>query len=429
MKTVIANGWVVEPEAQSVVQTDVLIEDDRIVAVGDVGAVADCRIDATGCYVTPGLVDIHVHFRDPGFPEKETIASGARAAAAGGITSVVCMPNTYPTVDEPGVVEYVLRTAAEQGIVRVHTTASITKGLKGKEITEMPALAKAGAVTFTDDGKSVMDPVILLEAFKWAARLGLPITSHCEDHNLVRAGAINRGEVSKALGDVGIPSLAEELVVARDILFAEHTGARLHLQHVTTAGGVQLIREAKARGVRVTGEATPHHFSVTDQLVLTQGALAKVNPPLRTQADVDAVVAGLQDGTLDVIATDHAPHTWDEKQRGLQQAPFGFVGLETSVGMTFTHLVHTGKLSVFDAIKKMTVVPAQIMGLPLPRLHPGAVADITVINPNLEWEVDTARFYTRAKHSPLAGTRLRGKAVQTFVGGRWIYSHERGILE
>jgi dihydroorotase len=282
-------------------------------------------------------------------------------------------------------------------------------------------------VAFTDDGKTVMDPVLLYEIFQTAAKLDVLIASHCEDHHLVQGGAMHRGEVSRLLGDVGIPALGEELVIARDLLFAADTGARLHIQHVSTARGVQLIREAKARGVRVTAEATPHHFSLTDAAVWTYGALAKVNPPLRPEADRVAVVAGLQDGTLDAIATDHAPHTLAEKRQGLTQAPFGFVGLETSVGLAFTHLVHTGKLSADQVIAKMTVAPAQILALPIPQLAVGAAADITVIDPDFEWTVDPGRFFSKAGHSPFAGAHLRGKAVATVVGGRLVYSEREGL--
>ncbi|WP_029422456.1 dihydroorotase [Alicyclobacillus macrosporangiidus] len=429
MRICIRGGWVVDPKRAQGYQADVLLEGDRITAIApDLDAPGAADVDARGCYVTPGLVDIHVHLRDPGFPDKETIASGSRAAAAGGVTSVVCMPNTRPAIDHPDVVRYVKETAAAASVVRVYPAGAMTKGQQGTEMTDFRALAEAGVVTFTEDGKSVMDPLVLMQAFTAAAELGMPITSHCEDHHLVRTGAMHRGWVSERLGDPGIPALAEDLIVARDILFAQHTGARLHIQHVTTESAVQLIREAKARGVKVTAEATPHHFSLTHEVLLEHGALAKVNPPLRTQRDVDAVVAGLMDGTIDAIATDHAPHTWEEKQQGLAAAPFGFVGLETLVGVTFTHLVHTGKLSVPEVIAKLTVNPARIMGLPEPRLEAGAVADVTVIDPNLEWVVDPTSFETRAKHSPMAGMRLRGKPVYTFVGGRMVYAHGRGIL-
>ncbi|TBL69361.1 dihydroorotase [Paenibacillus thalictri] len=423
MKTLIKNGTVMNPDTEFSRTADMVIEDGKIVTIGDASMVeADQVIDATGLLVVPGLVDIHVHFRDPGFPQKETIRSGSMAAAAGGFTSVVCMPNTKPAIDTVETLDYVLRTAKEQAAVKVYSSAAMTYGIKGEELTELKKLHQAGAVTFTDDGRTVMDPHLVYEAFRIAAELDVPISSHCEDHRLVSGGSLNRGVVSRQLGDPGIPALGEELIIARDILFAEETGARLHIQHVSTARGVQLIREAKARGVRVTGEGAPHHFSLTDEQALVSGTLAKVNPPLRTAQDVEAVIRGLADGTLDAIATDHAPHTLDEKSLPLAQAPFGLVGLETAVGLTFTCLVHRGKLSLMEAIAKLTVRPAHIMGLPAGKLQVGQAADITVINPVKEWIVDPDAFHSKSQNTPFKGMRLRGKTVLTMVDGNVVYN-------
>lgn len=427
MKILIKNGTVINPENDFNEIADVVIEDGKVAAIGNKQVEAiDHVIDAKGLLVVPGLVDIHVHFRDPGFPQKETISSGAASAAAGGFTSVVCMPNTKPSIDTVQTLEYVLRTGQEQAAVKVYSSAALTYGIEGKVLTEMEALYRAGAVTFTDDGKSVMDPRLVHEAFRKAAELDVPISSHCEDHQLVHSGSLNQGEVSEQLGDPGIHRLGEELIIARDILFAEDTGARLHIQHVSTSRGVQLIREAKARGVRVTGEGAPHHFSLTDEQALVSGTMAKVNPPLRTREDVEAVIAGLVDGTLDAIATDHAPHTLDEKGRPLAEAPFGMVGLETAVGLTFTYLVHPEKLTLKEAIAKLTIIPSRIMGLSSGRLAEGCDADITLLDPQKEWTVDAEAFQSKSRNSPFIGMKLKGKAVLTMVNGKVVYD-EMGI--
>ncbi|MFD3262113.1 dihydroorotase [Paenibacillus lentus] len=422
MKTLFRNGLVIDPSTKLERVTDVFVDQGRVIYIGDnLEQMADRVIDATGLMVVPGLVDIHVHFRDPGFPQKETIETGSLSAAAGGFTSVVCMPNTKPAIDTVDTLRYVLDTGAKLGIVKVYSSAAITYGIEGCKLTELETLSEAGAVTFTDDGRSVMDPHLLYEAFQRAAKLGIPISSHCEEHRLIDRGALNRGKVSERLGDPGIPAIGEELIIARDILFAEETGARLHIQHVSTARGVQLIREAKARGVRVTAEGAPHHFSITDEQALICGTLAKVNPPLRTAHDVEAVIRGLQDGTLDVIATDHAPHTAEEKSRPLDQAPFGMVGLETAVGLTFTNLVHKGKLTAAEAIAKLTVQPAAVMGLQAGKLAPEGEADITVIDPDKEWVVDPKGFRSKSRNTPFDGMRLRGKTVMTMVRGQIVY--------
>jgi dihydroorotase len=423
MKILIENGRVINPNNSFNEMANVLVEDGKVVQISTekINA-ADCKvIDASNRLVTPGLIDIHVHFRDPGFTHKETIATGTRSAAAGGFTAVVCMPNTKPTVDTKETLEYVLQTAEKEGIVHLYSSAAMTYGIKGDEMTNMDELHQAGAITFTDDGRSVMDPNILYRAFEKAAELDVPICSHCEDHNLVKGGAINRGAVSEQLGDMGIPRLAEELVIARDILFAEETGARLHIQHISTARGVQLVREAKHRGVRVTCEAAPHHFSITDEIIKEVGAMGKVNPPLRTAQDVEAVLQGLQDGTIDLIATDHAPHSLEEKNSSLQLAPFGLLGLETCVGLAFTKLVHNGVLTAEEVIRKLTVIPAQVMGLNHGNLEVGGPADVTIIDPNLEWIVDADSFHSKSRNTPFNGMKLKGKAVATIVNGNLVY--------
>lgn len=430
MKLLIKNGKIIDPGRHFYMIADILIENDIITKIEPnlMDEKAEI-INVKDLYITPGLIDIHVHFRDPGFPDKETILTGTQAAAAGGFTSVVCMPNTSPAIHDKETLQYVLQKAETEGLIKVYSSAAITYGIKGKHITDMDDLFSHGAVTFTDDGRSVMDPHILYQAFQKAAQLGVPITSHCEDHYLVTEGAINRGKASRALGDAGIPAITEELIVARDILFAEDIGARLHIQHVTTARAVQLIREAKSRGVNVTAETAPHYFSLTDEAVIEKGSLAKVNPPLRTEKDMEAIIEGLQDGTLDAIATDHAPHTREEKNQSLQHAPFGLTGLETCVGLTFTKLVHTGKLTVEEAIAKLTINPARVMGLKEGQLKVGGKANITVIDPNLEWTVKENEFFSKSQNSPFIGHKLKGKAVLTIYKGNVVYRDSTFVMD
>lgn len=423
MKRLLKNGWLLDPASGTNARRDILIVDGQVAQIAPELDVSGAEVvDVGGWLVTPGLIDIHVHLRDPGFPEKETIETGTKAAAAGGFTAVVCMPNTSPTLDSPEQIRYVLETSARTAAVRVYPAASLTYGLKGERMTDLRALKEAGAVTFTEDGKTVMDPRILYDAFHLAKKLDVPISSHCEEHHLVDGkGAIHRGRVSEILGDPGIPALAEELIIARDILFAEDTGAHVHIQHVSTARGIQLIREAKQRGVRVTAEGTPHHFTLTDEAVLQWGPLAKVNPPLRTARDVEAVIQGLVDGTLDCIATDHAPHTQEEKSASLAEAPFGLLGLETAVGLVWTRLVHTGRLTAMDAVRKLTVEPAKIMGLPGGRVAVGEAADLTVIDPEEEWVVDPEQFVSKSRNTPFAGMTLKGRVKMTLVAGKTVY--------
>lgn len=425
MKILIKNGTVINPKTDFEQKADVLIEDGMIASIEDHIEENDANvIDATGSIITPGLVDIHVHFRDPGFTEKETVATGIKAAAAGGFTSVVCMPNTKPTIDSPEILDYIEAASKKEGTVHVYSSASITKGLKGEEMTNLDELAQSGAVTFTDDGKTVMNPKIVYDAFQKAKQLGVPISSHCEDHHFITKGSINKGKTSQVLNDPGISRLGEELIVARDILMAEETGAHVHIQHVTTQRVVQLVREAKSRGVNVTCEAAPHHFSLTDESIIQKGALGKVNPPLRTQEDVEALIQGLEDGTIDAIATDHAPHTTEEKNKGLSEAPFGLVGLETSVGLTFTKLYHTGKLTLKEIINKMSVAPASIMNMRHGNLSVGERADVTIIDPHYEWVVDPKQFYSKSTNMPFEGWKLKGKVMTTIADGREIFSYK-----
>ncbi|WP_066638824.1 dihydroorotase [Desulfolucanica intricata] len=429
MKLLIKGGLVVDPLGKIDPAADLLISEGKIEAVEkDIKYDGAQIIDATGKMVVPGLIDMHVHLREPGFEAKETIATGTRAAARGGFTSVACMPNTRPVADDQSVIKFICERAKETGVVNVFPIGAITKGSKGDELSEMADLKAYGAVAFSDDGFPVSRSDVMRRAMQYAKMVGLPIISHCEDKELASDGVMHEGYMSTVLGLKGIPAAAEEVMVARDIILAELTGCPLHLAHISTVGSVRLVREAKARGVAVTAEVTPHHFTLTDRAVAGYDTATKVNPPLRTDMDVAAVKEGLADGTIDVIATDHAPHTDEEKDVEYQYAPFGLVGLETAVGLVFTELIATGVLTPVEAIKKLTVNPARILGINKGTLAVGADADVTIIDPNIKEVVDVSQFETKGRNSPFIGRKLNGLPVMTIVNGN-IVMHERKIIE
>ncbi len=421
MKLVIKGGLVADPAGGRMTERDVLVVDGKISVIGKNLGVSGAEVlDAAGKVVAPGLIDMHVHLREPGYEAKETIRSGTRAAAGGGFTAVVCMPNTAPVADQAAVISYIKSTAAAGGMVNVYPVGAVTRGSRGEDLAEMGDMKEAGAVAFSDDGMPVADAGLMRRAMQYARMLGLTVISHCEDKHLSGGGVMHEGYMSTVLGLKGIPASAEEVMVARDILLAEETGCRLHIAHVSTAGSVRLVREAKARGVRVTAEATPHHFTLTDEAVAGYDPSTKVNPPLRTAADVAAVKEGLADGTIEVIATDHAPHTVEEKDVEYDRAPFGLVGLETAVGLVWTGLVNTGVLTPLQAVTKMTLNPARILGLPKGTLEIGTEADLTVIDPDLTWRVDAARFESKGRNTPFNGMSLNGRAWATVVRGRVV---------
>lgn len=425
MKILIKNGLVINPFEKYNQKSDVLMENGKIVDIGvGIQEEKDMKIiNAEGCIVTPGLIDLHVHFRDPGFLHKEEISTGMDAAAAGGFTTVVVMPNTDPTVDNVQTLSYVLDTAREKRKINVFSASSISKNLQGNELVDMKSMAEAGAVTFIDDSNPNISANLLYEAYKKSVELQIPITSNDKSSYFKIEGSFNRGKLSSSLNDKGYPAIAEELAVARDLLFAEDTGARIHLQSISTERAIQLIREAKERGVKVTAEGSPHHFAHCEEIVLERGTNAKVIPPLRTKKDVDAVIRGLQDGTLDVIASDHAPHSEDEKYLPLNEAPFGLLGLETSLGAAFTYLVHSGKLSIYEVIEKMTINPAKAMNLKTGKLTKGGDADITIIDPELEWIVD-GNFKSKSKNSLFIGEKFKGKVIKTICKGHVVYEYK-----
>lgn len=421
MKLIIRGGMVIDPVTGSMSEKDILVSKGRIAGIdAGIGSNGATVIDARGKLVAPGLIDMHVHLREPGYEPKETIYTGTRAAARGGFTSVACMPNTNPVADNAAVVSFIKDKAAAQGVVNVYPIGAITRGSKGGELAGLGDMREAGAVAFSDDGSPVMNAGLMRRAMQYARMLGMTIISHCEDINLSAGGSMHEGYISTVLGLKGIPSSAEEVMVARDIILAGETGCRLHIAHVSTAGSVRLVREAKARGVRVTAEATPHHFTLTDEAVLGYDTTTKVNPPLRLVEDVAAVKEGLADGTIDVIATDHAPHTLEEKDVEYERAPFGLVGLETAVGLVWTELVATGFLTPLQAITMMSQNPARVLGIPRGTLEIGADADITIIDPDFSGVVDPVQFAGKGRNTPFSGRLLKGLPRATIVGGRVV---------
>jgi dihydroorotase len=421
MTAIIRNGRVIDPGRING-PADVLIQDGKIAAVGPglkipAGAAV---IDATGKWVLPGFVDLHVHFREPGFEYKETIATGAAAAVAGGFTSACCMPNTQPVNDNQSVTEFILDKAKAAGLANVFPIGAITKGSEGKELAEFGDLKAAGCAAVSDDGRPVMNGMVMRRALEYARAFDLPVVDHCECTHLSEGGCMNEGRVATELGLHGIPAASEDVMVARNLALAELTGGRLHLAHLSTAGSVRMVRDAKARGVRVTAEACPHHFLLTEEAVREFNTNAKMNPPLRSRKDVDAVKAGLKDGTIDVIATDHAPHADFEKQREFDYAPFGIVGLETAWGLCMV-LVEEGVLTVEQVVAALTAQPARAFGLAKGTLAVGADADVTIVAPETQWVVDPDRFKSKGRNTPFAGWKLKGQVVSTLVGGRVVH--------
>ena len=379
------------------------------------------RIDCAGKVVAPGLIDLHVHLREPGREDEETIASGTAAAAAGGFTALVCMPNTDPPADNEGTVAYVLEQAERCGAVRVYPAGSITQGLAGRQMSEIGALKRAGVVALTDDGRGVQNSELMRRAMEYAKTFGLPIFEHCQDESLCAEGVMHEGYWSTVLGLRGMPAAAEDVMAARDIILAECADWRIHIQHASTAGTVRLVRDAKARGVRVTAEATPHHLVLTDGGLADYDTRLKVNPPLRSDEHVEALREGLADGTIDAIATDHAPHTDFEKDVEFDYAPFGLIGLETAVAVCLDRLVGTGVVSMTRLVELLSANPARILGVPGGTLEPGCAADVTVIDPALTRTVEPERFLSRSRNTPFAGWSLRGWPVLTLVEGRIVY--------
>jgi dihydroorotase len=419
----IRNGRVIDPANGVDGPADVAIENGLIARVGpDLAPPAGADvIDADGKVVCPGFIDLHVHLREPGYEYKETIATGTRAAAAGGFTAVCCMANTNPVNDTGSITEYILDRARREGVVRVYPIGAVTRGLAGEELAELAELADAGCVAFSDDGRCVMNAGLYRRAMEYTLPFGTPLVSHAEDHTLSKGAAMNEGVVSTELGIPGAPAAAEEIMVARDIVLAELTGAHVHIAHLSTAGAVRLVRDAKARGVKVTAEVTPHHLVLTEEALRTFDANAKMNPPLRTKRDVEALIDALADGTIDCIATDHAPHALSEKEGELDRAAFGVVGLETAVAVLLDRLVATGLLPLPTLIARLARDPARVLNLPGGSLTAGAPADVTILDLARERTVDPATFRSKSRNTPFAGWRLRGGPWMTIVGGKVVH--------
>ncbi len=415
----IKNAMVLNPKTGENIKQDILIEGNKISKIGMIDADAEQTLDARGLTVAPGLIDVHVHFREPGFTHKEDITSGAMAAARGGYTTVVMMANTKPAIDKTDTLQYVLSRAAKQS-VHVLAAAAVTEGLKGNQLTDMESLKAAGAAGFTDDGIPIMDAKLLEKAFLCTKKLHVPISLHEEDPSLITNNGIHAGKISKKLGLGGSPREAEISLVKRDIQIALKTGADINIQHISAKETVTLIREARIQSKHIHAEATPHHFSLTEEAVCQYGTLAKMNPPLRTEEDRLAIIEGLKDGTIEIIATDHAPHSREEKEKSLTEAPSGIIGLETALALGITELVKTGYLTMSELIAHMTYLPAQLYHLDAGVIEEGAAADLVIFDENEKWTVEN--FVSKADNSPFIGKELTGKVKFTICDGKIIYS-------
>lgn len=422
---VISGGRVIDPSQNIDEIADVVIADGKVASISTRGGsksashgVKTEAIDATGKIVCPGLIDMHVHLREPGNEDEETIASGSASAVAGGFTSIACMPNTQPAIDTEAMIEFVYRQAARASKCNVYPIGAITKGREGKELAEMGQMVRAGAVAFSDDGCGVANSSVMYQAMQYARMLDKPLIQHCENAELAGGGVMNAGLTATRIGLPGIPALAEELMIQRDIALAAETQARYHVAHISTAGAVQYVREGKSRGIRVTTEVCPHHLLLTEAAVANYDTNYKMNPPLRSQKDVDACIQGVIDGTIDCLITDHAPHGVEEKELDFVGAPFGIVGLDVALGLFIKALITPGHLDWPRLIKLMTVNPAHILGVAKGTLAPGADADVTVIDPDIEWTVDVSQFQSKSRNCPYDGWKLTGRPCHTIVGGR-----------
>ena len=414
----IRGGRIIDPSTGRDEIGDVWIAGGTIVPPGSVPARA---LDAIGCLVVPGLVDLHVHLREPGGEESETVESGAAAAAAGGFSAIVAMPNTHPPTDTPDRVAWLLHRGEACRGARVLPSACITTGRNGRSLADLRKLAAAGAVAFTDDGSTVLDEELMRQAMQIARELGVTVMDHALDHTMAPGGSMHEGEWSKRWGVPGIPSRAESAIVARDVRLAEETGCRVHIQHVSARESLELIRAARARGLPVSAEVTPHHLTLTDADVDGRNTAFKVSPPLRSDGDREALIEAVIDGTVQAFATDHAPHSAGSKAKPFAEAPFGLIGLETAVGVTWTALVASGRMAVPEWVRRWTVGPALVLGLPVPRLTPGAAADVTIIDPEAEWTVRSEAFLSRSRNTPFEGWRLRGRPVCTLCRGTLLW--------
>ncbi len=428
--TIFRRGRIIDPSTATDSVADLFVRDGVIAAsLTPEETAAATVVDASHQVVCPGLIDTHVHFREPGQTHKETIQSGSRAAAAGGFTRVVCMPNTSPVCDTPGTIQQILASAEREAVVRIHTTGCLTKGMAGEEMAPIGSLKRAGVVAVTDDGRCVQNNEIMRQVVIYARMFDLPVMDHCQDYALTENAVMNEGDWSLRLGLKGWPREAEDIIVARNIILARATGAQIHMQHISSAHSVQLIREAKASGIRVTAEASPHHITLTDACIHNFDTNFKMNPPLRTETDRIALIEGLRDGTLDCIATDHAPHSGYEKDVEFDYAPFGVIGLETSLGVTVSELYHRQGFPLPRVVELLSTAGARVARIPGGSLRPGEPADITVFDPDARWTVDPDRFFSLSRNCPWNGTELTGRVTSTWVGGRLVFDGEQILPE
>jgi dihydroorotase len=420
------HGRVIDPGRRLDEPADVLLQDGTVTAIGrDLGVPDGAAVhDVAGLVVAPGLVDVHVHLREPGNEDEETIASGARAAVAGGFTTLCAMPNTDPVTDNQAAVGFIVRQALRAGLARVHPIGAVSVGQRGQQLAEFGEMVGAGAVAVSDDGHPVASGHLMRTALEYARTFGIPVADHCEEPTLAAGGAMHEGTVSTRLGLKGIPAAAEEIMVARDILLAGLTGGHVHLCHVSTRGSVELIRQAKDRGIQVTAEVTPHHLTLTDRACERYDTHAKMNPPLREAEDVAAMRQALREGVIDCIASDHAPHAYDEKEAAFDDAPFGIVGLETAFGIAYTELVRGGELSLAELVARMSTIPAMVFHLPGGTLAPGSPADVCVLDVQNPWRVEPERFHSKSRNTPFAGREVVGRAALTIVAGRLVHTLE-----
>ena len=425
MKLLIKNGTVIDPASDRNGRFDLLVEDERIVKVApEITDSADRVIDAQGLDVVPGFIDLHVHLREPGFEYKETIKTGSMAAARGGFTTICPMPNTKPVIDSPEMVKWLLDKAKEDAVVHILPVGAVTVGQAGKEMTDIAGMAAAGAYAISEDGKSVMDSKLYKDAMIEAKKAGLVVLAHCEDKQLVGKGALNAGPVAKKLGVCGIGNDVEDVITARDILLSKSTGCPLHLCHCSTEDSVKMVRAAKADGVKVSAEVCPHHFTLTQDDILSDDANYKMNPPLRSKADKEALIEGLCENVMEAISTDHAPHHADEKARGIADAPFGIVGSETAYCLSMTELVHSGRMSKIDLVRHMSTQPARIIGIDKGSLAEGKMADITIVNPDEAYKIDVSKFVSKGKNTPFDGYPVKGRVMMTIVAGKIVYDYQ-----
>lgn len=425
MTILIKNGRLINPSENLDKVMDIFVEDGIIKEKAEsIEKQADTVIDAAGCYVMPGLIDLHVHFRDPGLTYKEDIETGSKAAAKGGFTTVCCMPNTKPVVDNVETVKYIIEKGEKTGLTNVLPVGAVTKNMAGTQITDVEELKKAGICAISEDGKSVMNSGVYRKAMKNAAKANVPVLAHCEDINLVEGGVINLGDKSSELGVKGISNAVEDVIAMRDIMLAKETGATLHLCHCSTKDSVEMVKRAKEEGIKVTAEVCPHHFSMCSDDITSNDGNFKMNPPLRAREDMKALIKGLQDDIMDVISTDHAPHSAEEKAKDLEHAPFGIVGLETSVALTVTNLVKKGYLTPMQMAAKMSYNPAKVLGIPKGTLDEGKIADITIINPDKEYTIDVNTFESKGKNTPFDGYKVSGEVEYTILNGKVVYSNK-----